>query len=306
MSLSSEEARQWNNIIDNKNNNILNRLSNWDISATVISVGAGQTTVHLPTDPVGINITAHNPNEISLEVGDQVTIHKVNGNTNNSVVLFRKTVGFNNIYVDYATGADKFGRAGNGSLYGSENAPFKTLQYAINRLPKNTNSRDIYIYFNTLSSSESISMDGFWGGGKITIRPRVGTTLASTNSIQVVGCSGVRIEIFYLNFTTTSNEGVEIYRASQVAFYNCSVTGTSSYSGFVVSDGSNTIIENCVIANRQNGIMADGVSSVLSNNNSGSNVYGLFAQFNSTIGKNGTQPTGTSGNEVVLAGSVIR
>ena len=302
-----QAIKELNKIIDAKDQVILSKLSNWDISATVISVGAGQATVHLPTDPVGTNITAHNPNEISLEVGDQVTIHKVNGNINNSVVLFRKTVGFNNIYVDYATGADKFGRAGNGSLYGSENAPFKTLQYAINRLPKNLNSRGVTICFNNLLPADTAILEGFYGGYSIFIRPSDGSIVQTIDHIWVSDCT-VNIHFLYLDMSTNNQIGAYIRRAIYVKMDSCTIISDNhvAETGIEVAYGSNAEIVNCTITNRGNAIVANGMSDIYSGNNSGSgNDIGLYADYNSTIGKSGTQPSGTY-PEAAFRGSVIR
>jgi len=309
MEITMQELKKINDVIDAKDDAVYAALYNWDISATVITVGAGTATVHLPTDPTGINITVYNPNEIPLEVGDQVWIHKINGELNNAYILFRKTVTFDNIYVDYATGTDKFGRNSSGNLYGSAAAPFKTLQYAINRLPKNLNRRNINIYYNTLDSSEKIFGDGFFGGGTIKIQPLSGAAITNIDFMQIIGCFSVRLEIHYLGFTNTDESGaIKVGRSSYVCIYNCEVITSSTNSGVVIFDGSKAVVENSVITNRNKGIVADGCCDVLSNNNTGSNVYGLWAQYNSTIGKSGTQCIGnvSDNNEIELAGSEIR
>jgi hypothetical protein len=312
MGLSSEEARQLNDIVDEKDNAVLAKLSNWDISATVVSVGNGSAVVHLPTDPTG-NLTVQNPNEISLEVGDQVTIHKTNGNINNAVVLFRKTVNFNDIYVDYNTGTDAFGRDASGNQYGSEDAPFKTLQYAVNRLPKNLNGRIINIYFNTLDYSEILFVDGFSGGGELYITPYDGITPASIYAMLVKGCVGILFETQYLSFSTASDLGgvyptnVRIIESNYVTIRHAVITdNNASALGFAVVFGSNATIDSCTISNHWRALYITSTSIVLSQNNNGTgNNVGLRALYGSTICKDGTQPNGTT-PESSDSSSVIR
>lgn len=126
------QDQQLLNIIDTRINEALSKYLPVDRIATVISVGSGDALFHLPTDPDGTNITVLNPNEISLEIGDHVLIHYSSATQlGNAYILFRKTINFNNIYVDYATGTDAFGIDSSGNKYGSSSAPFKTLQYAV-------------------------------------------------------------------------------------------------------------------------------------------------------------------------------
>lgn len=279
-----------------------------DISATVITVGAGSAVVHLPTDPVGTDITVQNPNEISLEIGDQVFVHKLNGNINNAYILFRKTINFDDIYADYATGTDAFGRDNNGNLYGSVNAPFKTLQYAINRLPKNLNGRYITIYFGTLDITEQIAINNFHSG-IISIEPSLEyyTGYAGVNRIYIGDCSGNYISVNYLDITRTDYWAVQVYRASTVNFEYCTLHNSGSDGGFFISTGSKVRIQDCGTGNRTIGIRAELLSEMYSADNYGTNsIYGLVADACSTIGKSGTQPTGSTANESASAGSVIR
>lgn len=300
MSLSSEEARELNNIIDEKDGNVLNRLLNWDLSATIISVGAGTAIVHLPTDPAGENITVQNPNEISLEVGDQVTIHKINGNINNSYILFRKTVVSNTIYVDYNIGTDLFGRDSSGNLYGSLSAPFKTLQYAVGRLPKNLNRRDITIRYANPNSAETLEITDFYGGGTLTIAPTSGTTVSYIDYIYFFGCIGVEIDVYYLgatNLATSRRAAIWIRNSSYVVIDHCNViTSSPTKYGISVDDGSRATVRNTIISNRNYGLIVESTAWCLSQDNSdggATNTYGLVAFYASYLGKIGTQPTGS-------------
>ena len=301
--------RELCNYIDTQIASAIAGISNYDYSATVITVGSGTAEVHLPTDPTGTNITVNNPNEISLEVGDQVTIHAINGNINNAFVSFRKTVGFDDIYVDYTTGTDAFGRDSSGNMYGSEDAPFKTLQYAVNRLPKNLNGRSINIYFGALDTSEEITIDGFYGGYSINIEPSIKyyTGATSINRLFVRNCTGVLINVNYLNIKRNDYWAVQVYNSYTINFAYCTISTSASSGGIFISSGSKVVVRNCTIANRTIAIRVEILSELYSMANSGSNtVYGLQADGGSTICKNGTQPMGSTSNENTTNGSVIR
>ena len=301
------DAKKFLEIIDKRMDGKVPTQVSKGYSATVISISGGKVTVHLPTDPVGNNIVVQNSRDLPLEVGDEVYIVALDGKLSNAFVDFRKTIDLNNIYVDFTTGTDTYGYNSNGYQYGSINAPFKTLNFAVRRLSKNTNRRLINIYYNTLNSAEEVFFVGFYGGGIINIRPLSGTSITNISFLQVNGCAGIRVNIYYLGFTRTNYQAVEIFRSNFIALFFCHINTSSSFEGIVVADGSIAVISDCTIANRSVGILASGVSQIFSSTNTGANTsYGLRADFSSTVGKFNTQPTGGIANEIATTGSVIR
>jgi hypothetical protein len=280
--------------------------------ATVISVGSGDAVVHLPTDPTGTNLTVANPREITLEIGDEVNLVAINGSLTNAIIDFRKDINFDQVYVDYNTGTDKFGKNSSGNYYGSQNAPFKTLQYAVNRLPKNLNGRTIYIYFDTLDSNEVVQIDKFYGGNAIYIQPIDGVTPRTIYGIGISSCYiNVRVRYLHCNGIYDDNAAFRAIRCMYVVFEHCdasSDTYAEDTSGFLAAYGSNMAVVDSVVSNRHYGIFANNISNIYSSNNTGVNDYGLRASTCSTIGKDfsGTQPTGTISDESASSNSVIR
>jgi Na+-transporting methylmalonyl-CoA/oxaloacetate decarboxylase gamma subunit len=266
-------------------------------SATVISVGAGNATCHLGTDPIGTNVIISNPREIPLEIDDEVSILKF-GSLSNAIIDFRKDISLNNIYVDYLVGFDSYGKDSNGNQYGTINAPFKTLQYTVNRLPKNLNGRIIRIYFNTLTT-EDLIIDNFYGGGSIYIYPVTGTSVVNINSLIINSCHGAFIEIGYLGLTGYSNNNglkaaIHIIRTQTCRIYYCILTSSDdTIHGILVNSGSNAYVEKCTISDHNYAIFSRYMSTVCSDNNDGlNNKIGLVSYLSSTIGKLGTQPSG--------------
>jgi hypothetical protein len=276
-------------------------------SATIVSTSGGEAIVHLPTDPEGTNISAQNPREISLDVGDEVYIVAINGNLNNGFVDFRKNITLDLIYVDYPTGVDDY-------LHGTSSAPFKTLQYAISRLPRNLNNRNIVVYYNNPDSTEGLRITNFYGGGMLTIRPWTPLASATVSYIDYIyffGCVGVEIDMLYLGATnnalTTYRGAIWVRNSSYVVLDHCNVVATSSGMGIAIDDGSRATIRNTEISNRSRAIDVESISWAFSQNNSGSgNTYGLSSYYSSYLGKIGTQPTGTTANEAKDSSSTIQ
>ncbi len=268
--------------------------------AVVDSVGAGHVMAYYPSETV--TFTVINPNEIPCEVGDHIYITEIGGTKK---VDCRKTIQLSNIYVDYDTGVDSYADNG-GHPYGTEERPFKTLQYAINRLPKNLNGRNITIYYEALNPLEVLNIDGYHGGGFIKIQPKSGTSIKNIISASFSGCVGCSIDIQYLGFTKTDGSCIQVYRSNTIAISHCRISESSSHDGIQVFDGATCVIRNTVIENRRIGILLS-TGMVASINNSGHNTeYGLMAQYAGVIGKSGTQLTGTLADEVATAGGEIR
>jgi hypothetical protein len=293
------------------------------LSATVVSVSGGTATVHLPTDPIGTDIVVQNSRELPLEIGDPVSIIAMNGDLSSAYVDVRRTINIDNIYVDYNIGADDY-VIDRGTII----KPFKTLQFAINRLPKNLNGRNITIYVNN-TSLENINIKNFYGGGYLFIRASDTSSPFTISSVNILDCM-VLIRLFkvnintgayavaciidnckyvsieYLTSTSSSTSGGISGSRSQFIYISYSTLSNKSY-GIIMDAVSTAQINNCTLTNTSNGIQATGSSQIYSNTNTGLNGgYGLNASENSTIGKRSTQPTGSISNEYVDSSSIIR
>lgn len=271
-------------------------------SGTVVSIGAGTVTVNLSTDPIGTNVVVQNPREFSLEAGDIVYINAINGNLTNSFVDLRKTYIGNTIYVDYNTGSDTTGN-------GSSTSPFATIQYAVNRISKNLNGRFMNIKFDTINSSstEIITIDKFYGGGRLTIQPWSGTPRSFDGKIKIDKCFGTVISVISLNPNIIGDDCILIDTSQYVELSTLTINAIdTSNMGIRVSGASLVRVYNSTISNRDKAIYSAYISRVFSDTNSGTgNTYGLYTELGGEIVKNGTQPSGGTA-ELVLSGGLIR
>ena len=269
--------------------------------AVVQNVGTAYVTVYYPDEETN-TFDVYNFNEVPCEIGDQIYISDVSGGKK---VDFRKTIQFDNIYVDYVNGVDAYADS-DGNSYGTKERPFSTLQYAINRLPKNLNRRVITIECISLDTSELITINGITSG-YITIKRYNPETIISLSGFIITNCSGIYLDINYLEFTRDDYWAIQIFNSSIINFNYCKLNTSANTGGFFISTGSKVIIQDSIIANRTIGIRVELLSELYSMYNTGANsVFGLVADACSTIGKNGSQPTGSIANESVSSGSVIR
>lgn len=276
------------------------------LSGTVTDIGGGVVTVNLSTDPITNTIDVQNPREIPCEVGDQVWITAINGNLSNAIVEFRKGITLDKIYVDYNTGTDAYADE-KGRPCGTSDKPFKTPQYAINRLPKDLNGRTVAIYIINSNSSEEIMVKNFFGGGSLLLTSNTSSS-ETIKSITVESCKS-RIVMQRINCTSnTVQPAIQINRSLDTDIYDCTCSGETGFEGTGIEvTSSNVEIRSCTLTNNEYGIMAQSCSTIFSYNNSGSNIfYGLLATNASTIGKSGTQPTGGTLNEYATDGAEIR
>lgn len=284
---------------------VISEIENWHKNnkeepklAVVESVGAGKVVAYYP-DEEDSTFDVLNPNEIPCEIGDQIYFAEVGGN---KIISFRKTINLDNIYVDFINGTDAYAD-NNGNSYGTITHPFKTLQYAINRLPK-ISKRSIIIHLINVYSSEEVTISSF-----SNTRIQISTSSASVKTllnIVILDFNG------WLQIYNVNVDNINIINSSYIMIYNCILTRTNNESGITVIYDSTAHIQGCTISNRKEIMFPIGAivsaygSTVYSVNNTGSNNgYGLLAMHCSVIGKLGSQPSGDA-NEYAESGSEIR
>jgi hypothetical protein len=261
------------------------QISRW-FSATVVSISGGSVTIHLPTDPLTVNITAQNSGEIPLEIGDEVQVLSINGSLSNCIIGYRKTISIDDIYVSFINGQDSYGYNNSGYQYGSSDAPFKTLKYAMQRLPKNLNNRDIIITIQDApvgGGNPVLFTDGFYGGN-LTIQGLVGS-YADVNTLWMSNCSAS----IYLEYLTPKNSGglylLRFTNCSNVSVNYCDLT-TVETTGISATNNSSVIVNSSQVSNQM-------LAAFISTNNSRiccNDCYGsangtiYYAQLNSRIG----------------------
>lgn len=210
------------------------------------------------------------------------------------------TAGNKTYYVDAVNGND----GNKGTEPGAGNA-FKTIGRAIKAIPQVVNDV-ITINVAPGTYNEAVTIQGFVGKGEIRL---YGDTVVSDSysctSINITGCA-ILVSVRGFRATTTSTHAFAVYHCARVQLSYCKVTTTSgSYSG-VGAFFSLVQVDNSLLSNRYAGIYASGCATVFSDTNSGSgNTTGLKAVAASKIGKNGTQPGGTTAESATQGSQIL-
>ena len=188
---------------------------------------------------------------------------------------------------------------------GTSGLPFKTIQFAINKLPQIINhNATINVVAGTYA--ENLIISGFIGKGKIAL---VGATSATNthniNTISILNCS-IYIDFRGFNITSTTTHAITVSYCINVRLMVLNITGvTTSWAGVNVVGGF-CQLQSCTISNKSQAILATYTSLVLSVDNNGSgNTNVLYSTTGSTLAKSGTQPSGTT-VEYTTSGGVIR
>lgn len=205
-----------------------------------------------------------------------------------------------NIYVS-TTGSDILGDGTSGN-------PFKTIQHAIDIVPKDLNGYNATINVAAGTYSEDITIKAFRGGA-FNLYSVNKDTLINTciiNSIDIsVSSSYIRVNGF--NIVATSRSAVKIYGCTNVIIAYCQSVVVSSFNG-IESWESQCFVDHCKIANHNcatsygNGI---GTSSNWDSNGSTGNTTGLIATGGSRVTVFGTQPSGTTQMTQLYGGMFI-
>ena len=201
-------------------------------------------------------------------------------------------------YVNTSTGLDT-----NDGL--TSGTAFKTIQKAIDSLPQVINHT---VNINVLSGtySETVSIVGFSGKGSINI---IGDTVVSNtrivNSFSIINNS-CPVAIQGFKVIATSDVAILVNVCSKVSISYCNIIdSTSTYEGIVYRASLGFVLFS-TISNKKFGIMAADCATIFSSTNTGTgNSTGLYAVNAGTIGKYGSQPSGTTA-ELSEGGGVIR
>lgn len=188
--------------------------------------------------------------------------------------------------------------------------------------------RSIIVQFadGTYNLDAPLSFDGYYGGGKLFLLGN-----AADNSLGVAknvflnfnnGTDGIRcrgnsiyIDVYYMKIrvqTAKNSRGVYFENCAYVRTrYNYLLgTGTGDGRGIEADGCSFVSVRDTYVDNIKYGIASSG-SRLLSINNDDNPagttpLYGLLAESAGTIGKSGTQPAGSTANELEVDGGEIR
>lgn len=179
----------------------------------------------------------------------------------------------------------------------SSGTAFKTIAKAISMIPQIVN-HSVTINMSAGVYAESALISGFTGGGFINI---VGA--AGVQVLSAIVERSKRIFLTDISFYTETSVAVQAYDGGMLHVKNCNISAASSYGGVHVFN-QNCIVESTTISNRFDAIYCSG-GRVFSDTNGGTgNVTGLNATNAGTIGKNGTQPAGTTAETWTKGGAI--
>lgn len=191
------------------------------------------------------------------------------------------------------------GSNSNNGLANSSAGAFKTIQYAISKIPQIVNHA-ISIIYTEGSYNENLIISGFVGKGSIRLR-RQSQGLVSVNSLSISDCT-LYVEVASMTFAS-SGGGVSAVRCASVNINNCTLI--IGGDGFDIVKSHANLYSN-VISNKTFAISASDDSLVHSLGNTGSgNGIAYRSVFASTIIKiNQEHPTGTT-SQFTQAGGVV-
>jgi len=180
----------------------------------------------------------------------------------------------------------------------------------------------------TYSLDNIIIFQGFYGGGQINIygdtsqtdglhtnhNVHLDFTGSATNGIYCIHNSIRLVNIHHLKITADDGFScIALQRECTYRAWYCYLISTAQTSGGTFGiralDGANVWLSNNYFSNNYYAIGSELNAKVLSVNNDDTGTqpkYGLHSRQASTLGKNGTQPSGATADELESTGGEIR
>ncbi|WP_277405505.1 hypothetical protein [Lacrimispora xylanisolvens] len=195
------------------------------------------------------------------------------------------------LYVSANTGSDTTGDGTSGN-------PFKTIQYAINRVPTDLNGCAATINVASGLYQESIVIIDAFHGGTLFLSSDTKDTIVDTcklNGLMIVRYCSARVYINGFNFIDNNNNMINVDNCTSTNISYCQSTISSSKYGIYYGSSTGYVLE-CKVANRASALYAN-LSTVHSSSwNAGSinNTTALISINSAIISKYGIQPSGTN------------
>ena len=193
---------------------------------------------------------------------------------------------------------------------GSSSAPFRSVQKAVNELPKDLNGKHAQIDIANGTYNERVTIDGFTNG-RLTIG--VDGRTVTLRGVSVMSSSGVRVNVSNISYSSTS-AGTLLYAdyGSDVTILNpCTFRGESAaVSGIAASRGSKITAAGVTVA-----MLSFGAAAVLSSTGSmialgtvegnGNTSAGLRAELGGVITYASKNLTATGGDLTASGGRIF-
>jgi hypothetical protein len=186
------------------------------------------------------------------------------------------------------------GNDNNDGLSNTAGGAFKTITKAISIIPHIVN-HNFTINVADGTYNEVVTLEGKNGSGLCSLVGNPATPAnVKVNSMILRRCT-IAVVLNGFESTTTTDNGFTFNRVvgAFVSNLRC-VTVSASFGGILIQFSTATLTTS-TFSNRSRGLDVQAASIVASENNSGTgNTTGLYAIQASKIGKNGTQPAGTT------------
>lgn len=236
----------------------------------------------IPTYPGRVTLTPVVGSENTFDMV-RADLPLVEGTPINKQLFDRKTdclVEDVTVYVT-STGSDVEGD-------GNSDAPFATIQKAIDALPKDLNGYTASISIGFGTYGERIVVDGFTAGRLVVGKP--GEVFTVTGGIEIINSSFVETNINQIQKDTSSNKSLFIVKDGSSVSVNSNITLNgvdTSVNGMLVENNSNVVTTSAVtitVNNCAGAIVAQWCSNVSLNVITGSgSIFGMSASQGSIV-----------------------
>lgn len=187
----------------------------------------------------------------------------------------------------------------------TEGTAFKTIQYAIDKLPKLINH---VVVINVMPGTydEEVRIFGFYGDGALNIYGD--TVISETRKVRrfyVRGCRLDTLNIKGFNMTFAGGRCIDVWNTQIATLQFIKCTQPASYDGISFQTTSTGVLLDSEISNRtKHGLYCVG-SIVRSSRNTGTGNGTALRSISSIIFKDGSQPIGSVNEETTWGGLIL-
>ena len=192
------------------------------------------------------------------------------------------------LYVSANTGSDTTGD-------GSQLKPFKTIQHAIDIIPKDLGTRECIIYVADGTYSEDVTIAGFTNGVVRLYSNHITaiSTLCKVNKILVTQCMSY-VFIVGFDILTVNSAGIDSYNNKALIVQYCNIVGNAPNNSGIYAAESDFQVYNCIVSNHMNALRAyKSVGTSAYWGSTSGNTNSLYSASGSIIKTMGIQPQGT-------------
>ena len=186
---------------------------------------------------------------------------------------------------------------------GTLSKPYRTIQYALNTIPKDLNGYSVTIRVGDGTYNEEVHLSGYKSGSIIIRRsgPIILNAICNIQSIYVSDCHSVSIQ--GINLTSTGRDCVMFYKCDYAEAISCkSIENGSGYTSYTFDNVNNGKIVGCMSKNYDICLKITG-SNVFSNSwdqYALGNNFGIIVKDGGTLVKGeGYQPPGQIQDEFI-------